>query len=44
LEAVAAKALLPNETLTEARQELLEIRQGILNLMDAFRRELGGKG
>jgi hypothetical protein len=29
--------------LTEARQELLHIRQGILNLMDKFRRELGGK-
>jgi hypothetical protein len=44
LEAVAPKALLPNEMLTEARQELLEIRQGILNLMDEFRREPAGKG
>jgi hypothetical protein len=44
LEAVAPKTLLPNEMLTEARQELLEIRQGILNLMDEFRNELGGKG
>jgi hypothetical protein len=44
LEAVAPKTLLPNETLIEARQELLEIRQGILNLMDEFRREVGEKG
>jgi hypothetical protein len=44
LEAVAPKTLLPNETLTEARKEVLEIRQGILNLMDEFRREPGGKG
>jgi hypothetical protein len=44
LEAVAPKNLLPNETLTEARQKLLEIRQGILTLMEEFRRELGGKG
>jgi hypothetical protein len=44
LEGVAPKALLPNDALTEARRELLEIRQGILNLMDEFRRELGEKG
>ena len=44
LEAVAPKTLLPNQMLSEARRELLEIRQGILNLMDEFRRELGGKG
>jgi hypothetical protein len=43
LEAVAPKPLLPDETLTEARQELLEIRQEILNLMDEFRRERGEK-
>jgi hypothetical protein len=42
LEGVAPKALLPNDALTEARQELLEIRQGILNLMTEFRREPGG--
>jgi hypothetical protein len=38
LEAVAPKNLLPNEMLDAARKELLEIRQGILSLMDGFRR------
>ena len=37
LEAVSAKNLLPNELIVEARQELLEIREGILQLMDDFR-------
>ena len=37
LEAVAPKNLLPEKMLTEARKELLEIRQGILDLMDQFR-------
>ena len=37
LEAVATKALLPPATLTEARQELFAIREGILALMDRYR-------
>jgi hypothetical protein len=37
LEAVAPRNLLPNDMLAEARKELLEIRQGILNLMDELR-------
>lgn len=37
LEAVAAKKLLPAKVITEARQELFEIREGILNLMDELR-------
>ena len=37
LEAVAPKNLLPEKILTEAQRELLEIRQGILDLMDDFR-------
>jgi hypothetical protein len=37
LEAVVPKKLLPNEMLDAARKELLEIRQGILSLMDQFR-------
>ncbi len=37
LEAVAPKKLLPEKTITEARRELLEIREGILKLMDDFR-------
>jgi hypothetical protein len=37
LEAVAPRNLLPNGMLAEARKELLEIRQGILNLMDELR-------
>ena len=44
LEALVPKTLFPKGTLIEARQELLEIRQGILNLMDEFRHEQGGKG
>ena len=39
LEAVAPKELLPREMLTEARRELFELRQGILKLMDEFRRD-----
>lgn len=37
LEAVAPKKLLPEKMVTEARQELFEIREGILKLMDEFR-------
>ena len=40
LEAVAPKKLLPDATILEARRELLEIREGILKLMD----ELRGRG
>jgi hypothetical protein len=38
LEAAAQKKLLPEAMITEARKELLEIREGILQLMDEFRR------
>jgi hypothetical protein len=37
LEAVAPKTLLPQAMIAEARQELFEIREGILRLMDRFR-------
>lgn len=37
LEAVAPKQLLPAKTLAAARKELLEIREGVLRLMDEFR-------
>jgi len=37
LEAVAPKKLLPEKMIAEARQELFEIREGILKLMDEFR-------
>jgi hypothetical protein len=37
LEAVAQKTILPEKTVVEARKELLEIREGILRLMDEFR-------
>jgi hypothetical protein len=37
LEAVAPRELLPSEMISEARQELFEIREGILKLMDEFR-------
>jgi hypothetical protein len=37
LEAVAAKKILPELTITEARKESLEIREAILRLMDEFR-------
>jgi hypothetical protein len=37
LEAVAPKKLLPEKTVSEARKELFEIREGILRLMDEFR-------
>jgi len=37
LEAVAPKKLLPEPMVAEARKELLEIREGILGLMDRFR-------
>lgn len=37
LEAVAPKKLLPEKTIAQARKELLEVREGILRLMDEFR-------
>ena len=37
LEGVAPKKLLPEATVAEARKELFEIREGILQLMDRFR-------
>jgi len=37
LESVAPKKLLPETIIAEARQELFEIREGILKLMDEFR-------
>ena len=37
LAAVSPKKLLPEAMLAEARQELFEIREGILTLMDDFR-------
>jgi hypothetical protein len=37
LEALAPRKLLPETTITEARKELFEIREGILRLMDEFR-------
>ena len=37
LEAVAPKKLLPDKMVSEARKELFEIREGILELMHAFR-------
>lgn len=37
LEAVAPKTLLPAKSVAAARKELLEIREGILRLMDEFR-------
>ena len=37
LEAVAPKKLLPEAMVSEARKELLEIREAILQLMDRFR-------
>jgi hypothetical protein len=37
LEALVPKKLLPETMVAEARRELLEIRQGILDLMDEFR-------
>ncbi|MGD0744366.1 MAG: hypothetical protein ABSA45_04340 [Verrucomicrobiota bacterium] len=37
LEGVAPKKLLPEKMIAEARRELLEIREGILKLMDEFR-------
>ncbi len=37
LEAVAPKKLLPETVLREARQDLFEVREGILRLMDEFR-------
>jgi hypothetical protein len=37
LQAVAPKTLLPQAMIAEARQELFEIREGILRLMDRFR-------
>lgn len=43
LAATAAKGLLPNEVLTEAREELFEIREGILGLMDELRRRMGSE-
>ncbi|MCA1659619.1 MAG: hypothetical protein LC642_03620 [Verrucomicrobiaceae bacterium] len=40
LEAIAPKDLLPNDMIAEARQELFEIREGILELMDELRRQI----
>ena len=37
LEAVAPKKLLPEKIVSDARKELFEIREGILNLMNEFR-------
>ena len=37
LEAVAPKKLLPQKMISEARQELFAIREGVLKLMDEFR-------
>jgi hypothetical protein len=37
LEAVAPKQLLPETIIADARRELMEIRQGILDLMDILR-------
>ena len=37
LEGVAAKNILPETMMGEARKELFEIREGILHLMDEFR-------
>lgn len=37
LEAAATKNLLPGQVVHAARQELFEIREGILKLMDDFR-------
>jgi hypothetical protein len=37
LEAVAPRKVLPEKMIMEARQELFEIREGILRLMDEFR-------
>jgi hypothetical protein len=38
LEAVAPKNLLPEKLMTEAHKELFEIREGILKLMDEFKK------
>jgi hypothetical protein len=40
LEIIAPRELLPPQILAEARQELFELRQDILELMDEFRRDL----
>jgi hypothetical protein len=37
LEAVAPKEILPEKLISEARQELFEIREGLLRLMDEYR-------
>jgi hypothetical protein len=37
LEAVGPKKLLPESIVAEARQELFEIREGVLRLMNEFR-------
>jgi hypothetical protein len=42
LEAVAPRKLLPETMIKEARKELFEIREGILHLMDEFRRRPAG--
>jgi hypothetical protein len=41
LEAAALRKLLPAPTIAEARKELFEIREGILRLMDEYRRRSG---
>jgi hypothetical protein len=40
LAAAAQKGLLPNEVMTEARRELLQIREGVLNLMEELRGQM----
>jgi hypothetical protein len=40
LEAVEPRKLLPDELVAQARKELFEVRDGILKLMDRYRREV----
>jgi hypothetical protein len=42
LEAIAQKKILSSRAITEAREELFEIREGILKLMDEFRGRQSG--
>jgi hypothetical protein len=44
LEGIAPKKLLPESTVTEARKDLFEIREGILRLMDELRGRMGAEG
>lgn len=43
LEKMAKKPVLPDALLAESRQELFELREGILRLMDEFRGRSGGE-